>query len=72
VQHGYCGEANIQNASVNRAIFKNVINSKCFHLFSFNTYEYNLDFSCQQNGDSGIRPSVAEPEETVLQNRPTH
>ena len=26
----------------------------------------------QQNGDSGIRPSVAEPEKTVLQNRPIH
>jgi hypothetical protein len=28
--------------------------------------------SWQQNGDSGIRPSVAEPEKTVLQNRPIH
>jgi hypothetical protein len=26
----------------------------------------------QQNGDSGIRPSVAEPEKPVLQNRPIH
>jgi hypothetical protein len=22
--------------------FKNVMNSKCFHLFSFNTYEHNV------------------------------
>jgi hypothetical protein len=22
--------------------FKNVIHSKCFHLFSFNTYEHNV------------------------------
>jgi hypothetical protein len=29
--------------------------------------------SWQQNGDSAIRPSVAEPEiKTVLQNRPIH
>jgi hypothetical protein len=34
--------------------------------------EKNLDFSWQQNGDSGIRPIVAEPEKTVLQNRPIH
>jgi hypothetical protein len=29
-------------------------------------------YSSQQNGDSGIRPSVAEPEKTVLQNRLIH
>jgi len=28
--------------------------------------------SWQQNGDSGICPSVAKPEKTVLQNRPIH
>jgi hypothetical protein len=26
----------------------------------------------QKNGDSGICPNVAEPEKTVLQNRPIH
>jgi len=30
----------IQGASVNRAIFKNVMKSKYFHVFSFNTYEH--------------------------------
>jgi hypothetical protein len=54
------------------------MNSKCFHLFSFNTYERNVyikefRFFQFQNGDSGTRPSVAEPEKkTLLQNRPIH
>jgi hypothetical protein len=44
---------------------------------SFNTYEHNVylkefRFSWQQNGNSSIRPSVAEPEKTVLQNCPIH
>jgi hypothetical protein len=29
-------------------------------------------YSWQQHGDSGIRPSVAKPEKSVLQNRPIH
>jgi hypothetical protein len=32
----------------------------------------NLDFFQFKNSGSGIRPSVAEPEKTVLQNRPIH
>jgi hypothetical protein len=55
--------------------FINIMKSKCFRLFNFNTYEHNVyikefRFFRKQNGDSGIRPSVAEPGKTVLQNRP--
>ena len=32
----------VQGASVNWAILENDMNSKCFHLFSFNTYEKNV------------------------------
>jgi hypothetical protein len=60
--------------------FKNVMNSKCFCKFVKRFHSKSTLcsiapktlYSWQQNGDSGIRLSVAKPDTTVLQNRPIH
>jgi hypothetical protein len=62
--------------------FKNFMNCKCFHLFSFKTYEYNVYikefrfFTFQYNPFNTLKTKVLISKNNIfhhnLQNRPIH